>query len=158
MLVYRIVHKLYSKNLIASGAGGRWNSSGNKVVYAAESIALAFLENMIRRQGIGFNLDFKIMIIDIPATASITEIKENALESGWRNFNDYSKCDVLGDQWYNESKALILKIPSAVLPGSFNFVMNTLHPDFDKIKLAGVTDLVPDERIEEILKNYESKK
>jgi hypothetical protein len=59
MLVYRITHKIYGKQLFASGLEGRRNSDGKKVIYAAGSIALAFLENMIRRQGVGFNSDFK---------------------------------------------------------------------------------------------------
>ncbi len=71
MLVYRIVHKSFSKKIIAPGFAGRWNGSGRKVVYCAESIALAFLENMIRRQGIGFNRDFKTMILEIPDSMKI---------------------------------------------------------------------------------------
>ena len=81
MLVYRIVHKTYSTGLYASGLKGRWNSAGKKVIYTAESIPLAFLENMVRRQGVGFNNDFKIMIIQIPDKALISEIDVSKLES-----------------------------------------------------------------------------
>lgn len=154
MLVYRIVHKNYSQTLIASGVQGRWNSEGKKVIYCSESIPLAFLENMIRRQGIGFNHDFKIMIIAIPGNLKITFINTNSLGEGWRSFTDYSQCQTMGDQWYNEGKTLLLKVPSAVLPESYNYVINTLHPHFKKVKLAGVTDLIPDDRIEDILKKY----
>ena len=157
MLVYRIVHNLHSKNLLASGIKGRWNSPGKKVVYAAESIALAFLENMVRRQGVGFNTDFKIMIVEIPDTMAMSAINVLDLEDGWRDFNDYSKCQPAGDKWYDEGKSPVLKVPSAVLPQSFNYVMNTEHADYGKIKLIDVTDLVPDERIETILKNYSEK-
>lgn len=154
MLVYRIVHKKYSQSLFASGMEGRWNSKGNKVLYCAESIALAFLENMIRRQGVGFNHDFKIMFIDIPSKAAITAIDIESLEPGWRDFIDYPKCQALGDKWYNEKKNLSLKVPSAVLPESCNFVINTEHHDYKKVKIIEVTNLVPDKRIEDILKKY----
>ena len=157
MLVYRIIHNIYSKNLFASGTKGRWNGLGKKVIYTAESIPLAFLENMVRRQGVGFNNDFKIMIIEIPDKTSISEIDVSKLAIGWRDFNDYSKCHPAGDKWYDEGKTAVLKTPSAVLPQSFNYVMNTEHADYKKIKLVGVTDLVPDERIENILKNYQEK-
>lgn len=90
MLVYRIVHKLYA-TLFASGLKGRWNNTGNKVIYAAKSIPLSFLENMVRRQGVGFNDDFKIMIIKIPDDFSIETISVSKLNSGWRNPNDYSQ-------------------------------------------------------------------
>ncbi len=154
MFVYRIVHKTFSKSLFASGIKGRWNSEGNKVMYCAESIPLAFLENMIRRQGVGFNDDFKIMIIEIPSNTKITSINADDLEAGWRDYNKYSKCQVAGNRWYNEGKTLLLKVPSAVLPQSFNYVINTGHADYKKIKIIEVTSLVPDERIEEILKKY----
>lgn len=92
MLVYRIVRALYSKSLFASGIEGRWNSAGKKVIYTAESIPLAFLENMIRRQGVGFNKDFKIMFIEIPDKVFIAAINVAELEDGWRDFHNYSKC------------------------------------------------------------------
>ena len=157
MLVYRIVHKKYGKYLFASGMEGRWNAEGNKVIYCAESIALAFLENMIRRQGVGFNNDFKIMIIQVPDNMKISIINDKDLKSGWRDSDNYFQCQQLGNEWYEEGKTLLLKVPSAVLPEEFNFVINTLHDNYRKIKLVEVTTLVPDERIEEILKKYSKK-
>ncbi|HEY2650146.1 MAG TPA: RES family NAD+ phosphorylase [Puia sp.] len=152
MLVYRIVHKLYSKKIIAPGFAGRWNGSGRKVVYCAESIALAFLENMIRRQGIGFNQDFKTMILEIPESLKIQSVLFKDLPNGWRKFNDYSKSQPIGNSWYDEGIFPILKVPSAVLPESYNYVLNATHPDCRKIKLLKTTDLIPDERIEDLLK------
>lgn len=154
MLVVRIVHKLYAHSLFASGMRGRWNSSGNKVIYASETVALALLENMVRRQGVGFNSDFKIMFIEIPDDTVIESITETDLEAGWRDPNDYSQCQPLGDWWFSAGKALVLKVPSAVMPLSYNFVVNTLHPDYSDVALVEVTDLVPDPRIEAILKRY----
>ena len=84
MLVYRIVHKSFSRKIIAPGFAGRWNGTGRKVVYCAESIALAFLENMIRRQGIGFNQDFKTMILEIPETLKMQSVLFKELPAGWR--------------------------------------------------------------------------
>lgn len=157
MLVYRIVYKTYSTRLFASGLKGRWNSAGKKVIYTAESIPLAFLENMVRRQGVGFNEDFKVMIIEIPDIVKISTINLSDLEDGWRDFKDYSKCQPVGDKWYDEGKVMVLKVPSAVLPKAFNYVINSEFSDYGMIKLVATTDLVPDERIEDILKKYPKK-
>lgn len=154
MLIYRIVHRMYSGTLFASGLQGRWNSAGNKVLYAAESIPLAFLENMVRRQGVGFNNDFQIMFISVPDLGLIEEVNLDELSSTWRDPNNYSACQPIGDKWYYESKALALKVPSAVMPEAFNYVINTNHPDYKNVTLVGVTDLVPDPRIDDILKKY----
>lgn len=154
MLVFRIVHKLYANTLFASGMRGRWNSAGSKVIYASETIPLALLENLVRRQGVGFNHDFKVMFIEIPDDAVIEIIAESELEPGWRDPNDYSQCQPLGDRWFSAGNALALKVPSAVMPLSCNFVINTIHPDYPRVKLVEVTDLVPDSRIDDILKKY----
>ena len=156
MLAYRITLKKYSTSLFAPGLAGRWNGNGRKVIYCAESIALAFLENMIRRQGVGFNDDFRTMILEIPDDLKIQTISADDLPPSWRTFTDYSQCQPFGDRWYDESTYPILKVPSAVLPDSSNYVINFLHPDFKKIKLAKVTDLIPDQRIEELLKKYKA--
>ena len=157
MLGYRITHKSFSKKLIAPGFAGRWNGTGRKVIYCAESIALAFLENMIRRQGVGFNQDFKTVILQIPEELKIQRINGKDLPEGWRKFSDYSKCQPVGNEWYDEGVYPILKVPSAVLPESFNYVINATHPDCKKIKIIGITDLIPDERIEDLLKNTRRK-
>jgi RES domain-containing protein len=154
MLVYRIVFKAYSKTLTAPGFSGRWNGEGRKLIYTAESISLAFLENMIRRKGVGFNDDFKTMVIHIPDTLVITTVNMDTLPGNWRDFNDYTSCQVIGNAWYDNNESAVLRAPSAVLPGDFNYILNTLHPDYRKITLIETTNLVPDIRIEEILKKY----
>jgi len=154
MLFYRIVHKMYSNSLFASGVRGRWNSAGNKVLYAAESIPLAFLEIMVRRQGVGFNNDFQIMIISILDPVSMEVVNLADLSPTWRDPNDYSACLPLGDRWFREAKSIALKVPSAVMPEAYNYVINTMHADYNQVSLAGVTNLVPDPRIDEILKKY----
>ena len=89
VLAYRIAHKIYSAKLLASGLAGRWSGNGRKVIYCAESIASAVLENMVRRQGVGFNDDFKTMILNIPDDLGIQIVTPKQLPAGWRNITDY---------------------------------------------------------------------
>jgi RES domain-containing protein len=67
-----------------------------------------------------------------------------------------SRAFSVGNKWYDEGIFPILKVPSAVLPESFNYVLNATHADCKKIKLIGTTDLIPDERIEDLLKKSRS--
>lgn len=149
MLLYRIVHKNYT-HLTPSGIEGRWNSAGNKVIYAAESISLAFLETMIRRQGIGFSDHFRILFLEIPDKASVSAIDEKSLDPKWREF--ITACQAQGDKWYQEANTLLLKVPSSVLPFNYNYLINMQHPESKWVKLKAITDLMPDHRIEDILK------
>ena len=152
MLVFRIFHKKYGDPLFCPGVEGRWNSAGKKVLYCSESIPLAFMESMIRRQGVGFNHDFRIAHIEIPGTAGIKMIKEADLPQAWNDPHDYSRCQPLADEWYDKQESLVLQVPSAVLSPCNNYVLNSLHPDFSKIKPPGITPLVPDARIDDLLK------
>ena len=152
MLVYRITAKEFSHNLYAPGISGRWNGIGRKVIYAAESIPLAFMENMIRRKGTGFNDHFTTMIIDIPDSLGVSEINMEDLEDGWRDYRDYSQCQMAGNKWYDACRTPVLKVPSEVIPECSNYVINTTHPEFSRINLNSVIPIIPDERIEDISK------
>lgn len=154
MLLYRIVHRNYT-HLTPSGMEGRWNSAGNRVIYAAESIPLAFLETMIRRQGTGFSDQFRILFIELPDKASISTVDEKDLDSNWRE--SVPICQAEGDMWYRDGRSLLLKVPSSVMPYSFNYLINMQHPDSKLVKLKAITALMPDQRIEEILKGFSSK-
>jgi RES domain-containing protein len=112
---------------------------------------------MVRRQGVGFNHDFKIMILEIPDNLRIRSLSTDDLPAGWRKFTDYSFCQPRGNAWYDEGSYPLLKVPSAVLPESFNYVISSIHPDYKKISLIHVADLIPDERIEALLKKYSKK-
>lgn len=146
MLVYRITPKIYSHSLFAPGLPGRWNGAGRRVIYTAESIPIAFMENMIRRKGIGFNDQFAIMVIEIPGTLRISKVDPESLAPGWRDYRDYKICQAVGKPWYDKNLSPVLKVPSAVLTTNFNYVLNAVHPDFHKIKLVTVTALLPDDR------------
>ena len=154
MLVYRIVHQKYAQTLFASGLEGRWNSEGKKVLYTAESVALAYLETMNYRKGFGFNNDFKIMVIQLPSAGDLLRIEADELPANWRDFRNYEDCQKKGYQWFDALKDLAMRVPSAVVPENFNVVINTLHSEYKKVKIIEVLDFYPDERLELILKKY----
>lgn len=155
MLVYRIAHKKFTDHLFAPGFSGRWNGAGKKVLYCSESIPVAFLESMVRRQGVGFNHDYNIVVIDIPDDLIVRTIDPADLKPGWRDFHDYTVCQEIGNAWYDKFDAPVLKVPSAVLVQSSNYVIHAQHKAYNKISVAGVTELIPDARIDELLKHYE---
>lgn len=110
------------------------------------------MESMVRRQGVGFNHDFKTLIFELPEIVSMDFVYAKNLPGGWRDFRDYTICQKIGNAWFDAGTSLALKVPSAVIITSCNIVLNTLHPDFKELKLIAQTELIPDERIEDILK------
>jgi RES domain-containing protein len=154
MLVYRIVHKKYADTLFASGIEGRWNAEGKKVLYTTESISLAYLETLAHRKGLGFNKDFRIMVIQVPDESQFQIVESTDLPKTWRDFRNYTECQKIGNQWFDAEEKLCLKVPSAVVPENWNVVINTFHQDFKKVKLIEVLDFNPDDRLEQIIKQY----
>jgi len=135
MIVYRICLAQYSMKLFASGNPARWNSKDTKVVYTAESKALACLENVVHRNSRGLQKNFRQMNIEIPDEIKIGEIKITDLKTDWKEFMRMSYTQSIGDVWIKESKTAVLKVPSAIVPGDSNFLLNPGHKDFKKIKL-----------------------
>ena len=61
-----------------------------------------------------------------------SESVENALD--WQpdiNPRDYGRTRRYGDGWVEEGRSLALKVPSVVLPLSYNYLVNPKHPAFD---------------------------
>ena len=153
MLAFRIAHYKYAHSLSVSGFEGRWNSKGKLVLYASENIASSLLENIIYRTGIGFNNDYKIMVIYHPEE-HIEQIITSNLPKDWRSMESYDQLQKIGDSWYDEQRSLCLKVHSSILPDNYNIIFNTTHPEFKNVKLIDVLDYEPDERLEKLLKKY----
>lgn len=158
MMTYRIVHKSVNQFLTGSGNEGRWCSEGRKVAYTSSSVALACLENLLRRGGAGFSTDFKTVFYNIPDNITIEQISFDNLYEDWRLRSSYSYCQSLGHQWYDKKDSIVLKVPSAIIPYESNYVINTTLIDIDRIKITDIKPFLPDERLEDILKSVDVKK
>lgn len=93
------------------------------------------------------------MIPDIPDQLKIQVVSTSDLPKGWRDFSSYKNCQPIGDKWYDDGNFPGLKVPSAVLPDSINYVLNAMHEDFQLVTILNVTDLIPDQGIEDLLKS-----
>jgi RES domain-containing protein len=147
MITFRIAITKYAGSLLASGNPARWNSKDVKVIYTAGSRSLACLENVVHRSSLGLKDNFRIMQIEIPGGLLMDEIKISSLDPGWRAYNQYPYTQALGDEWVNRSATAVLKVPSAIIPEEFNYLLNPLHRDFHKIKYLGSEPFDFDERI-----------
>lgn len=138
MIVYRIAQAKYANDLFASGRANRWNISGDYVIYASTTRSLATLELLVHRSGFNMiGVDYKVMLINIHKKASIHTLDSKDLVKDWRNMRGYADTQEIGHSWVEKRKDLILKVPSAVIPQEYNFIINTEHPLFkEQIKLS----------------------
>ena len=149
MEVFRITHKKWSGKLTASGLPARWNSSGIRIIYSAGSRALACLENVVHRGSSDLRVPFITMTISVPDDLIIQELSIRELPEEWNKSGEpaYLKCRPFGDKWKRDAVSAILKVPSAIVPGDSNYLLNPDHPDFQQISILSEKPFFFDERI-----------
>lgn len=150
MIVYRLARGKYALDLSGTGAslfGYRWNSKGIKAVYTASSRALAMAEVLVHLP-LNFLPDNYVMLeIEIPNGIKIDEVDVSKLKNNWNSFPHPAENQEIGDGFFRDNKACVLKVPSAVVKGDFNFLLNPNHPDMKKIRIVNLSDFLFDKRI-----------
>lgn len=137
MELFRISAKEYAQQLKASGAPNRWNKKGEFVIYAGSSRSLSTLEMIVHRSFIAPETPYQVTVVSVPGSEKwVRTIQANHLPENWRRFEAYNKLQKIGSNWYNSKETLLLKVPSAVIPAEYNYLINTKHPDFkSEVKL-----------------------
>jgi RES domain-containing protein len=126
--------------------GGRWNSKGNAVIYAAETYSLSLLETLVHTGFRKLPGGRHYSRIIIPDSASIESFVP-ADYLGW-DLDDNVVSRAFGDQWIKKKRSLVLRVPSAVTRGpEWNTVINPLHPEYPLIKADSAQAVYWDARL-----------
>jgi RES domain-containing protein len=150
MEVFRLARKKYPVELSGKGAsisGARWNSKGTEIIYCAQSRALAMAEVLVHLSLATLPNDFVMLTIDISDDISVEVLDLNKLSIDWNVFPCTFETPLLGDDFIRRNEVCVLKVPSAVVKGDFNFLINPYHIDFYKIKIIEQIDFPFDKRI-----------
>ncbi|MGB5654132.1 MAG: RES family NAD+ phosphorylase [Robiginitalea sp.] len=150
MIVFRIAKSKYKTDLSGTGAelyGGRWNNKGTKLIYTASSRALAMLEVAVH---VSFNKllkDYFLISIEVP-DSKMSGITEKDLKGiNWKSKPPSYLTQDMGDIFVKEQKTLILQVPSAVVAGDCNYLINPLHQEISKVKILNVESFDFDDRL-----------
>ena len=149
MVVYKISKTKFANDLTGEGArlyGGRWNNKLTPCIYTSETRALALLE-----YSVNVNIDdvpraLSCAIIEIP-NKNILQLSEAALPGDWKNIPASSSTKKFGTALLIEAKNPVIKIPSAIIPEEFNYILNPRHVDSRYFKIIDIQDFVYDIRI-----------
>jgi len=116
--------------------GGRWNNEGTSVVYTSESLSLAALEQFVHLGSDGFMIRFVYFKVSIPASVKIITLKEEDLPPDWRSEPPANSTMEIGSAWVKANSSAVLSVPSVIIPGENNFLLNINHADFKKMKIG----------------------
>ncbi len=148
MLGFRIAdarHEIFSP-VGAMLQGGRWNSPGLAVIYAAESYAGALLEVLVHANLSRAPLNHRLVTITISEAVKIETLFPLDLPQ-W-NDDDLRVPRAFGDQWIREGRSAVLRVPGVVTAGrENNLILNPLHPEFKLISASSPETITWDQRI-----------
>jgi len=148
MIVYRLATALYKNDLSGTGAklyGGRWNSAGIPALYSTENISLAVLEILVRADKHTIPDTYHLIKINVPGIATIVNISKEKLKQDWKDDIEYTKW--MGDEFIKTNEGLLLKVPSAIVDEENNYLFNSNHKDFQKIKILQTSVFRFDKRL-----------
>lgn len=125
--------------------GGRWNPKGSSVVYTAESQSLALLEMTV--QDAPLRANYILIPANLPDDLSIQRVTVSDLPSDWRKPSASMALQAMGRAWLSERRCCALVVPSAVVPGEYNWLLDPLHADFGRIRIGQAQVLDVDARL-----------
>jgi RES domain-containing protein len=148
--VWRIVKQKHAKNAFdGEGArlyGGRWNSPGKPAIYTAESRALALAEILVHLGSSSVLSKYTVFRLDIKES-HVNHLDLSRLPKNWRADPPPRRLQIIGDEWLASRKSAALRIPSAIVPGEFNYLLNPLHPDFSEFVIHSPERFPIDKRL-----------
>jgi len=140
MRIWRISNHADLSGIGGLKVAGRWHEKGRQVVYAADHPSTALLEVLVHLEIDVEDLpdSFQLIEIEVPQELSIGSIDSVELDKisiRWKDDVRISRAQAL--PWFQEMKAPVLRVPSVILSGVSNFLINPLHVDAGKIIIVG---------------------
>jgi len=150
MIVFRLSKSKHSKDLSGKGAekfGGRWNSKGVALLYTSDSRALCTAEIAVHTPLGNIPFDYEVILIKIPDNIIIPELEISELPEDWKSIPHSHSTQEIGDKFIDDGKFLAIKVPSAVVQGEFNYLINPDHADFKSISIEKTEPFTFDARL-----------
>jgi len=116
-------------------------------VYCAENPAAALLEILVH-----FEIEirdlparYRLLKIDAPDEVRIERVPLDDLAKDWPEKSEVTR--TIGGTWLAGGSTALLRVPSAIVPETFNVLLNPAHPDAKRIVVARATEHVMDPRL-----------
>jgi len=134
-----------------SGEGGlrysaRWHSAGHRIVYLAESPAGALIEALVHLEldETEWPRSYQLMQVEYPAGLKVETLRTGAGKS-WKNSVESTRR--LGDEWLRSSRSALARVPSAILPQTWNVLLNPDHSESKKVRVVRTLRAAYDPRL-----------
>jgi RES domain-containing protein len=128
-------------------ASGRWHTRGRRIVYCAQSPAAALLETLVHFE---IEIDalptrYRLLELVAPDGLVVEHVPPDALPRDWVERTDVTRA--IGDAWLRRAAAALFAVPSAIVPETFNVLLNPVHREASRIAIARASDHAVDPRL-----------
>lgn len=149
MLLYRLSQDQYIRDLSGKGArlyGGRWNEKGTAMLYTSVHCSLALLEVIVHTPHNLLPDEASLLKLSVPEELTIKTIGRQQLPGNWRQFPAPDSLAEIGTKWLRQNKTVGLRVPSVLVPGEWNILLNPVSRDFNKVSIESVESFRIDSR------------
>ena len=126
-------------------AGGRWHSRGRPILYAAEHPAGALVEILVHLDRDLLPDHCQLITLAAVPTLAVPEVAESSLPPGWSSNPAFTR--PIGDAWLQQRASLLLRVPSVILPDTWNMLVNPAHPDIATLRIEKLQAFPLDRRL-----------
>jgi RES domain-containing protein len=126
--------------------GARWHSAGSLIVYLAESPPGALVEILVHLELDESELPpaYKLLRVTAPDKVRISQLRIPAGDA-WKS--NLALTRRIGDAWLKSRRSALARVPSAILPNTFNYLLNPLHLHAARVTIAEVRSATIDPRL-----------
>lgn len=117
-------------------SSGRWHTRGRPVVYLAETPAGALIEALVHLELNETDLPvaYQLLKLAVPASVKTENCNPNILGKSWTTTVEITRR--VGDEWLRRRVAALLRVPSAVVPETWNWILNPAHPQARRLRTS----------------------
>ena len=88
---------------------------------------------------------FRYMEIEAPDSVAAETTDTNALGAAWQTSLEATRR--AGDDWLRSRRTALLRVPSVIVPATWNVLINPQHPDSAHIRITQIHDHCIDPRL-----------
>ncbi len=147
MILWRISNR---SDLTGEGglrASGRWHTRGRRIVDCAQTPSAALLEIVVHLEVTVADMPvrYRLMKIEVPAAMRRESVTLGDLPRDWIVRPDLTRA--IGDAWLSPARSPLLIVPSALVPETFNVLLNPGHQDASRVVVVDVAEHPIDPRL-----------
>ena len=151
MRVHRLIKARHADAALdgegARRVGGRWNAPGIPLAYCASSLSLAVLELLVHVDPVSIPADLVAVEVDIPDGLAMVHWRPEDLPARWREEAGIPALRAMGGAWARAAESGVLRVPSVIVPGEPNLLINPAHPDAGRIRRVAQAPFTLDPRL-----------